>query len=219
MPKQDRWFDQADFTPEHDKMMLWLMKKWKAVVLTVAAPLVGIPNDRSIELSGHFRGEPILNGYPPVFPDGIATGRLTYDHRDRPIRRVEDYRGAYWRCGYPHCPETCTTPHDAATVSQGSELFWRYCCRGPRLIAILEIKPRIDSFGSVLRQLNLYRARCCDRKTNPSLYSENTTLLPILITPDRRYDEAFREQGVNVVHPDFRADEAVYGACKGDDAQ
>ncbi len=57
---------------------------------------------------------------------------------------------------------------------------------------VLEIKPKIDSFGRTLRQLQLYRQRA----SSPDYVTEI-----VLVTPVWEYDESFNSQGVTVVHP------------------
>jgi len=58
----------------------------------------------------------------------------------------------------------------------------------PKFVMGIEVKPYIDSFGKVLRQLNLYRA-----------YPHNCTT--ILFTKDLRFKEAFESQGIIVISP------------------
>lgn len=54
-------------------------------------------------------------------------------------------------------------------------------------IFVIEIKPRIDSLGSVLRQVKLYRSRIADS-------------ICVLLTKDARFDELFKSQRIEVVH-------------------
>ena len=60
---------------------------------------------------------------------------------------------------------------------------------------VYEIKPEIDSLGSVMRQLQLYRERA-DLKH----YTLGDRGQVVLITPDDRFDESFRAQGFVVMH-------------------
>lgn len=54
----------------------------------------------------------------------------------------------------------------------------------------IEVKPKIDSFGRVLRQLKTYEVYQTESKGN--IY---------LITPDMRYRDAFENQGIHVIDP------------------
>ena len=55
----------------------------------------------------------------------------------------------------------------------------------------IEVKPKIDSFGKVLRQIKTYM-QYSYRQQYVEYY---------LYTPDTQYDAAFKGQGINVVHP------------------
>lgn len=52
----------------------------------------------------------------------------------------------------------------------------------------IEVKPKIDSFGATLRQLNTYRQYC------PSQHI-------LLYTPDISYEKEFNSQGISVMRP------------------
>jgi hypothetical protein len=53
----------------------------------------------------------------------------------------------------------------------------------------IEVKPKILSFGKVLRQLKTYW-----EYQNRDVY---------LYTPDRKFDAAFESQGIKMIHPPF----------------
>jgi hypothetical protein len=55
----------------------------------------------------------------------------------------------------------------------------------------IEVKPRIDSFGKVLRQLNTYKQH---QKLSGSQYIA-------LFTEDTTFQDAFEKQGIAVIHP------------------
>lgn len=57
------------------------------------------------------------------------------------------------------------------------------------LIYKIEVKPKIDSFGATLRQINLYK------EFTKGSYET------ILFTPDTRFDSQFESQGIRVIHP------------------
>jgi len=59
----------------------------------------------------------------------------------------------------------------------------------PRQLYI-EVKPRIDSFGATLRQLNTYQDYVHEAKGKTYLF-----------TPDLRFKDAFESQGIHVISP------------------
>jgi hypothetical protein len=61
----------------------------------------------------------------------------------------------------------------------------------PILGIFIEVKPKIDSFGKVLRQLKTYMQYLKGRES----------IKCCLYTPDTQYDAAFEGQGIHVVHP------------------
>ena len=67
--------------------------------------------------------------------------------------------------------------------------FWSDRCGWGEFRIIFEIKPTIQSFGRVLRQLKLYKSRARDSDI-------------VLITNDKRYDAPFKSQDITVVHPE-----------------
>ena len=152
--KDKRWFDEEDFTPEHDEMMLDLMETWRNYLELYS------PTDIKEYDTFKFVGEPCLEGYPPVYPDGII-------YRIREVGHV--------------------TPH-----------------------IVFEIKPKINSFGAILRQLRIYEERVNSltrvdygqRFTYRADESRGYTVPVLLITKDHRYDDQFRRQGIMVEGPD-----------------
>jgi hypothetical protein len=80
--------------------------------------------------------------------------------------------------------------------------------KGPKFYIVFEIKPKIDSVGKVLRQLQEYRTRT--KPSDQRVYSdvEGDLNIPeylhqvVLITSDRRYDGVFSGQGFQVFHPE-----------------
>ena len=67
--------------------------------------------------------------------------------------------------------------------------YWANPCGGEHRELIFELKPQIDSLGSTLRQLRLYKER---RRADNALVC--------LVTPETAYDAVFEEQGFPVVH-------------------
>ena len=68
---------------------------------------------------------------------------------------------------------------------------------------LIEVKPFIESFGQVLRQINSYKVFW-----NPRGYG---TLSVCLFTLDTQFDSQFESQGIKVLHPpeDFNLDEVM----------
>ena len=69
--------------------------------------------------------------------------------------------------------------------------------------SLIEVKPYIDSFGAVMRQLNSYKS-----------YVENFTNI-CLFTLDIRFDKQFASQGVIVLHPPEDVDIREYAKEMG----
>ena len=61
-----------------------------------------------------------------------------------------------------------------------------------KIEVLIEVKPYIDSFGAVLRQLHSYA-----RFWKPRIYESYI----ILFTFDKRFDNQFESQGITVLHP------------------
>ena len=73
---------------------------------------------------------------------------------------------------------------------------------------IIEIKPKINSFGEVVRQINKYKEYVHMRQTNYNGYSPrlNTKISGdndyyYLFTMDDRFDTQFESQKIHVLHP------------------
>lgn len=64
------------------------------------------------------------------------------------------------------------------------------CFLGSERIAVwnFEAKPKIDSLGEVLRQINRYKVFCGDRSV---FY---------VVSPDARYADVFHQQGIRFLH-------------------
>ena len=125
-----RFFDEEDFTSEHDKLFIYLLQNWKQILIDKKVEQL---NWEAFEIIG----EPCLEGYPPLFPDAIIKNRNG------------------------ECPRI-----------------------------LFEIKPEIDSFSKVLRQLRLYQSR---------LKLDNNKI--ILVTHETKFDEIFKSQFMICYHP------------------
>lgn len=75
----ERFFDESDFTPSHDEMFADLIVNWKEYFLSI------LKHSFPIRVEGDIEGEPILAGYPPLFPDAIATGIIYENHTSKPL--------------------------------------------------------------------------------------------------------------------------------------
>lgn len=238
-----RFFDEEDFTSDHDKVFLELLDKWQELLHRVP----GVPVFTGIA-DGEIVGEPVAKGYPPVFPDALASGKFVNDHTKIPVRvtfitgtgtSMEGYptgngygrgkrvvqfgcagegcqRGSYeefesepfssWSAS-PEQKADYETRNAAALVKWEQEQtqsskFWTTPCPGREFTAIFEIKPKVDSFGRVLRQLQLYRTRYEQERDTKMGYERRygEWFRVILVTPDHRYDEQFLSQGFPVLH-------------------
>ena len=108
MEKQPRFFDEGDFTSAHEKIHLWAIEQFPKFNAYVKLKLISDmedDNDKKERLSKilsekgwlgdyskssfhvmpEYELEPVLNGYPPVYPDCILN--IKYDQIIR-----DDYR-------------------------------------------------------------------------------------------------------------------------------
>jgi hypothetical protein len=234
----NRWFDEEDFTPEHDQMMVALMQNFKDYCL----PFIDAPKGSNI--TWKIEGECGIGGYPIIYPDAIVHAMFDFNHDLSTIEDIvleytwemEDSNGTrvVKNCGLSfegrcsRCGVRCSALLSVETYRgfidkyDGWEIKGEYKVDKKNILkfenllrhyadndvlaadvkknvphddnsamkVILEIKPRIISFGSVLRQLQLYKSR-----------SKESVI--ILITKDARYDSLFEEQGFKVIHPNL----------------
>ena len=208
IPRTDRFFDDGDFTSEHDAMDIALVVGgWVEIV----EQLFGV--DEITWYEGAYNAEPPLEGYPTVYPDAIITKlKQITDHKGVPVRTKRDgvYSGSYSvECSVCRCwmdSESMPQHWDDIKYSDdgysekkkqreaewvaglASRLVEKPCVKAMPAVCV-EIKPEVDSFGKVLRQLNIYRSR---------MDSESRI---VLVTHDTRYDEPFKKQRVDIYHP------------------
>lgn len=71
---------------------------------------------------------------------------------------------------------------------------------------LIEVKPYIDSFGAVLRQINSYK-RFYNKRTILHEKRVNTTFC--LFTFDKRFDKQFASQGIKMLHPWINKEEML----------
>ncbi len=108
--RKDKFRQADDYDPTHDDLFVELLGSWKSILPT----LPGFP-EKSIIEEGKIVGEAILqmHGVPTMFPDALATVRLSVDHRDVPVRfnpqAVEYSRGRRVGPEYECSVEGCET--------------------------------------------------------------------------------------------------------------
>lgn len=185
MKSEKRWFDDEDFTPEHDLMMEWLFNNYKSIIRQRIPPMhmqshryknhsryknhrIQIDPKKIDDI--YLRMEPGYQGYPTVYPDADCLGTFT------DLKGEIDENGEIYK-------------------RDNFNLFYWF---------IFEIKTKITSFGSVLRQLQIYRSRIVRE------YDQDLISMIFLITDDERFDELFRNQMIEIIHP---------SRFKGDDSQ
>ena len=193
MTKQnDRWFDQSDFTPEHDKIFLELMdeeslKYWINIILS--RKKLDMCEIKIINISG----EPALSGYPDVFPDIIITGKLVMNHmNDNIISKIDEsgYPTINYKCS--KCKREANIRYDKYTTQIDTpeeknkyeiwkklhyreDMRWNNECPCDSIKILIEIKPKIDSIGSILRQIKIYQQRMKDYSEDIKIYTLFTT--------------------------------------------
>jgi len=71
---------------------------------------------------------------------------------------------------------------------------------------VFELKPKILSCGSLIRQLNHYGSRFGGHRYVRSTYTigagSGYNVSRWVVTPDKRFDNILRDQGIGVVHPE-----------------
>ena len=187
-----RFFDDGDFTADHDAINAWVMLGgWKKIAAAIYPEYT--------DFLGEYRGEPPLEGYPTVYPDGLVTFiKALVDHRQddlvvtKPFRLDDSSPTGCARTKCPHCARIgYLTEEQTSEWELGRTGFrWNSPCKVQLAPLCIEIKGAIPTFGDVLRQMNIYRARLA-----------STGTLMVLVTPERQHDAVFVNQKVFVIHP------------------
>lgn len=171
-------------TPKHDAMTLWLMDPENL------EKIIPSPKERT------FHNIPIEEEYGIRHTFKEITGKLTRQEilTEVPLKSSNQYIGGYIDI----------------LVNQKYELQ-RTDWEGLPLIPvshIIEIKPKINSFGEVVRQINKYKEFVHMRQTNYNGYSPrlNKRISAdndhyYLFTMDDRFDKQFESQKIHVLHP------------------
>lgn len=147
-----------------------------------------------------------------------------YSHSEVPITTSSGFLSGYWDVVITYCDKHCPIHSDKILindVNRGGGLYCDLCNNtysAPDYLykyLYIEVKPKIESFGAVLRQLNTYR-HLLEQKNKPrrvtlkNIYDNVTglTTLPIvcyssiiIFTPDLRFKDAFESQGIKVISP------------------
>lgn len=211
----ERFFDEADFTPSHDEIFEHLIAHWTDYIL----PTIKCGDVTPNLVKAWIDGEPALNGYPPLFPDAIGYAKLEYDHRKTPVRITvekdyqdyQEYSSVVVKCGVEGCGHTEVMGELGKLSQYASDLektiwnqkvsklqerpnYWLAPCNGGELRVLFEIKPNKESAGRILRQLKFYEEQL--RESSSDYWQ-----LMVLITPDSRFDDLFKSQGVIPVRP------------------
>lgn len=201
--KSKRWFDEDDFTPQHDSIMISVMEGWKQYLSNLYGQKYGAER---LNLDGKLFGEPELKGFPPVYPDAVAICDLRIGHslelsELEVVRR--DWNSYQRRALYHKAPEF---PDDCKVWCKclcGGYLDDEFICHKERKYAILEIKPKIESFGATLRQLKIYEDRKDQIRSwlDGFIIGSRIDVDIILVTKDHRYDALFAEQSILIADP------------------
>ena len=154
-------------TPKHDAMVLWLMDK-NNYINYFDFPKK-IKEVKVIERHG-------IEWYTDVCLDKIIS------KSELPIMSSKTFLAGYI---------------DLAII--GNYLINDSECKTPYFYSVyhmIEIKPRIDSFGAVLRQINSYKQFRSNQHIK-NCYDAGY----YLFTLDSRFDNQFESQGIKVLHP------------------
>lgn len=154
-------------TSSHDELVLKLLDKLYLRLVFLDGLLPKIPDNSLWKITS------IESEYP------IKSGQFIIGYWDIVIICESDYKNA---AGYY---DEEKRKWISEKIREGFE---------PRIF-LVECKPKISSFGKVLRQLKTY--------TSYPLYiqKKGTETKVILFTPDLRFKKAFESQGISVMSP------------------
>lgn len=170
----DQWWkldDEQLKTPEHDDLLIWLLKKEHLKkIITEKDPeaLKWDWDNVKIHAEEYIIAE---NGYRVGAPDIIFSIPLHYSGECDSSTKMKNSLV----CDNKYT-KTWINPHEHY------QHYSRY---------FIEIKPRIENFGTTLRQLKLYISYGFEGKA-------------YLLTEDLRYMEEFENQGIKVLNPPKR---------------
>ena len=154
-------------TPKHDAMVLWLMDKDNYINYFDFPKKI-----KDVKVIGRHG----LEWYTNVCLDKIIS------KSELPVMSSKTFLAGYI---------------DLAII--GNYLINGSECKTPYFYSVyhmIEIKPRIDSFGAVLRQINSYK----QFRSNQHIKNGYDAGY-YLFTLDSRFDNQFESQGIKVLHP------------------
>ena len=168
----DRWWkidDKQLKTPEHDDLLIWLLKKenLKKIITQKDPEAINWDWEKvKIHAEEYIIAE---NGYRVGAPDII----FSIPHHQSNKSKTNSTNGntptisdkGYMKSGY--------------SSHEDYQHYSRY---------FIEIKPKIDNFGTTLRQLKLYISYGYEGRA-------------YLLTEDQRFNEEFENQGIKVIKP------------------
>ena len=171
--------DKSLKTPEHDAMICWLMDKenGKKLGLTFEKEFV---KESSVTKDYYSLKDIKVESEVPIYSNVNFTG----GYPDIIYFGIYDVKYRY--------PEDKSYHNYDSVVKSKNKL--------------IEVKPYIDSFGAVLRQIKTYKKFIEEaRSTNyraPRQYLNNFSIDEYCIfTLDDRFDKQFESQGIRVLHP------------------
>ena len=159
-------FNDPDIkSPIHDEMVIWLMKN----SASVASYILGKARFSSDSLDSRCVSMAESMDQTIYDPAPIV-------ETEKPVMSREFIIGFIDLC--------LTSRFGCVRIDEKTgEIYWKFGYRGPRVN--IEVKPKIESFGETMRQINMYREYDRDAK-----YA--------IFTPDHRFKEAFESQGIKV---------------------
>lgn len=168
----DRWWkidDEQLKTPEHDDLLIWLLKKenLKKIITTKDPEAINWDwenvkihaEEYIIAENGYRVGAPDIIFSIPRHPSNECEANPT--NKNTSLRCDRDYM----KSGY--------------NSHEHYQHYSRY---------FIEIKPKINNFGTTLRQLKLYISYGYEGRA-------------YLLTEDQRFKEEFENQGIKVIKP------------------
>ena len=148
-------------TPKHDALVLWFMDNWSKYI------------SFEDELP-HFR-----------FNDEIMVFNTSEVKSEFPVMSSPTFLAGY--VDIVIIGKYALTKEDWSRLKKTRVVKSSWC--DTKIEHYIEVKPYIDSFGAVLRQINSYKRFKSD---NGEWY---------LFTLDNRFDSHFESQGIKVLHP------------------
>ena len=168
-------------SPKHDAMVVWLMDKDNLLSVLPYKKDITISTERNGDLFFEFMGVNI--------------------HAEVPIYSNTNFIGGY----------VDLLVNLVYEADEESKKRIRYTEPSAVIPQVIEVKPYIDSFGAVLRQMKSYKSMRDAKPYNSSLFL-NKSLRPnyndfkgyshyYIFTFDERFDSQFESQFIGMLHP------------------